>query len=718
MEDLELPDPNYISYDEILIDATDLLEKAGQDLARVAEAIEQICLNAVGMNNDIRANLLFDILAKKFKITKTRFTSVYKQTKALHQEKIQTTLKLPGGLDYEETAKRGFFVQNNCYMFLTKDEFFKASNFTMLPLYHIYSKNDNKRLIEINNEWNHKRVVDVASGKFISVEQFQQLVFAEGNYIFFGTRVHFLRIIDTISNSFPIANELITLGWQREGFYAFANGIFNSQFQEVNEFGITKHNDHLYFSPSFSKIYSDVREDDDSYENDRFFVYKKPAISFSEWSKLFLQVYGEKARIGIAFMISSLFRDIIYEKFKFFPHLFLFGEKQSGKSQFAWSLSNIFFDSLPSFNLNSGTQVGFFRRLSRIKNALCWFDEYSNDIDERRFQSLKAAYDGTGHEKGKKSTDGRTEITKVQSACVISGQYLPSRDDNALLTRSILLNFERQSYDKESVEYYEKLKEFEITGLSGILSELLPVRDNLVKYFSFYYSEIYNQLKDSFSIYEDMIEERLIRNIASILTPVKIIEKYHTEISLPFRYSEVFEQSSILIRNLSRLIASSESISTFWTLVEYMVQNHLIRDKEDFKINTITVGSSVDVINKYGNASKYTCNNQLEEILFLRLSRVHPTYLELHRKQFGKNGMDISTCIHYLTVNPAYIGRSKATRFGNINTSAFVFHYTKLNINLTEFRDISGTGDDDFSYNVKTEQMPVENIYPDEQLPF
>lgn len=694
--DFELPEPNYISYDEVMNDALDLLDEAGQDLAKVAAAIENICINAVSMNNDVRANLMFDILSKKYKFSKSRFTSTYKQAKELNKDKIQTTLKLPSGLNYEEVAKAGFFVQNNCYMFLTKDDFFQSTNFVMKPLYHIYSKNDNKRLIEITNEWKCNRVVDVASGKFISIEQFQQLIYAEGNFIFFGTRVHFLRIINSISNSFPIANELITLGWQREGFYAFANGIFNSQFQAVNEFGITKHDDHLYFSPSFSKIYSDVREDDDSYENDRFFIYKKPVVSFSEWAALFCNVYGDKSKIGIAFLISSVFRDIIYEKFKFFPHLFLFGEKQSGKSQFAWSLSNVFFDSLPSFNLNSGTQVGFFRRLSRIKNALCWFDEYSNDIDERRFQSLKAAYDGTGHEKGKKSTDGRTEITKVQSSCVISGQYLPSRDDNALLTRSILLNFERQSYEKEAIEYYEKLKEIEINGLSGILSEIIPVRENVVKYFSFLYSEIYNQIKDRFSIYDEMIEERLIRNISSIMAPILIIEKYHKEIKLPFTYQEMFDSSTMLIRSLSKLIASSESISTFWNMVEYMVQNRLIREKEDFKIINLTPNSTLEVYNKYGALWSYQ-SSQIESLLFMRMSRIHPTYLELHRKQLGKNGMDISTCIHYLTVNPAFVGKTKSTRFGNVNTSALVFKYNNLGIDLTEFRDVPGTGDENES---------------------
>ena len=703
-EEIELPDANVITGDEVLLDAEEQLDNANGDLSKMAEAIENICTNAVYLNNDIRANLIFDILSKKYKIPKPQFNTTYKQIKELHEAKTKIGPKLPSGLDYVEVSRLGFFVQNNAYLFLTKDDFFKASNFVIKPLYHIYSKNDNKRLIEVTNEWKNSRVIDVPSGKFVSVDQFQQQVFAEGNFIFFGTKIHFLRIIENISNSFPIANELITLGWQREGFYAFANGIFNHEFQKVNEFGIIKHDKNLYFSPSFSKIYSDLREDDDSYENDRFFVYKETQVNFSQWAKLFSEVYGTKARIGIAFLIASLFRDIIYDKYKFFPHLFLFGEKQSGKSQFAWSLSNIFFDSLPSFNLNSGTQVGFFRRLSRIKNAVCWFDEYSNDIDERRFQSLKAAYDGTGHEKGKKTTDGRTEITKVQSSCIISGQYLPSRDDNALLSRSILLNFEKQNYSKAEIEVYERLKELEVNGLSGILSELIPLRENIAKYYAIKYSDAYTQLKELAMKDDHIAEERLIRNFASILAPVKIIQEHHPEIDLSFTYDELLHQSVQMISNLSSLISASESISTFWNLIEYMRQNLMIREKEDFKITTYFPGNTLEIYNKYGIFKTYQVG-EIEELLFLRLSRIYPQYLELHRKQFGKNGMDLSTCIHYLTVNPYFIGKTKSTRFGTINTSAMVFKYKELKIDLTEFKDIPEP-----TYDTPVNQ--TENVIP------
>jgi len=62
---------------------------------------------------------------------------------------------------------------------------------------------------------------------FVTVDQFLQAVFNEGAFLFFGNKAQFMKILEHIANNFPVCNELKTLGWQREGFFAFANGIYN-----------------------------------------------------------------------------------------------------------------------------------------------------------------------------------------------------------------------------------------------------------------------------------------------------------------------------------------------------------------------------------------------------------------------------------------------------------------------------------------------------------
>jgi hypothetical protein len=405
-----------------------------------------------------------------------------------------------------------------------------------------------------------------------------------------------------------------------------------------------------------------------------------------------MDVYGQKARIAIAFVIATVFRDLIYEKYKIFPHLFLFGEKQSGKSQLAWSLSNLFFNNMPAFNLSSGTQVGFHRKLSRIKNALCWWDEYSNEIDPRRIQTLKSAYDGMGHEKGKMTRDNRTEVTKVNSSSVISGQYLPTVDDNALFTRSILLSFERKIYSPEELARYDELKGFEQVGLSSLIGEILKYRKEVDQSFSMTFSELMDQVKDELSREGKQFEERLVRNFCTVLAPVKIILHSMVPLELNFSFDEIYAQSKIMISELSVQISSSESLSNFWMMTEYLLDNKLIEAGKDFEVKSI---ASLRATNKNGISETLNYSNP-KLVLFIRFSKIHPMYMEGHRKQFGKNGVDLVSLMHYIKHHPSYIGSVTSYRFEDSNSSCYAFDYETLKVNLERSQRVSDQDDQPF----------------------
>lgn len=679
-----LIDPTILTQDELILEAERLILEAGETVSSRAKAIDEITIRLFEIGDAGTIDLFVDELCKRFKIKKKVFTAKLDnlQRNAPASSNGHTDLaELPEGVGVE-AYERGWFKHKNCYNFITKDGIFKASNYTVQPLYHIYSKRDNKRLIRLTNEYGISKILDIPSKVMTSPDQFQGTIFGEGNFLFFGTKFHFYRVLEDYSKNFPIANELRTLGWQREGFYAFANGIFSDTWKPVDELGVSEHDGHKYFSPSFSSIYTDVREDDDEYENDRFFIYKPipTDMNFTEWSKLMLKVYGTKARVAIAFAIACLFRDLIYERYKIFPLLFLFGDKGTGKSQLAWSISNIFFDNMPGFNLNSGTQVGFFRRLSRVKNAICWFDEYTNDIDEKRFQSIKASYDGLGHEKGEKSQDSRTTVTKINSGIMVSGQYLPNRDSNALFSRSILLSFEPKTYTKEETDNYDTLKSLEEQGLSGILPEILQYRELINKKYSLTFSDIFETIKADLLKGSLMFDERLVRNFTCILTAIKILEG---KVDFGFTYTQLYNDSKKQILEMSRQISSSESVSTFWSMIEFLLDEGKIQDGVDFKIEVLREIKSVVLKNGATEDINYS---DFQETLFLRFGKIHPLYMEAHRRQYGKNGVELVSILHYLKHHKAFVGRVDSTRFSTTNTSAYVFnHKLLLGINLNRF---------------------------------
>ena len=692
---IELPDISILNEEEVILFADTALVEAGKNLTRRGEAINQICDLIFKMEDPTRQSVFVAEISKRHKVSKKVITDRLKTLRdsvTVIKEEENDPFDGFSGIDSKSARKLGFFEHRNCFYFLTKDGPIKGSNFIIRPLFHIYSKTDNKRMVEITNEFDFKRTVDIPSKSFVSVEQFQVAVINEGNFLFFGSKFQFLKVLEHIANKFPVCNELKTLGWQREGFYAFANGIFTGAWQPVDEYGITEHAKQKFFSPAFSCVYHDVREDDDDYESDRYFVWKQAAISFGEWTRLMMDVYGPKARIAIAFVIATVFRDLIYEKYKVFPHLFLFGEKQSGKSQLAWSLSNLFFDNMPAFNLSSGTQVGFHRRLSRIKNAICWWDEFSNEIDPKRFQTLKSAFDGMGHEKGKMTRDNRTEVTKVNSSSIISGQYLPTADDNALFTRSILLSFEKKIYSPQELARYDELKGHEQNGLSSLVGEIVKYRKEIDQEFGMVFSDLMEKIKDELTSEEKQFEERLVRNFCTILAPVKIILESMMPLDLNFSFDEIYEQSKTMITELSVQISSSESLSNFWLMTEYLLDNKLIDAGNDFEVKSV---ATIRSTNKKGITE--TLNYpEPKLILFIRFSKIHPLYMEGHRKQFGKNGVDLVSLMHYIKHHPSYIGSVSSYRFENSISSCYAFDYETLKVNLERSQRVPGQEDQPF----------------------
>jgi len=670
--------------DEMMIKSAEcFLEAAGENPSERAEAINSISALLFELNDATKVSSFATSLATKYKLSKKVFTDRVKFLTALQKsEQSKKKRTFDEIADEQEDSKRlGWFVEDGCYWFHTSTGYpVNGSNFTIKPLFHIYSKIDNKRLVEITNDKGFTKIIDIPSKNFISVEQFSAYVYAEGNFIWTGTKQQYMKILKHISEDFPVCNELRTLGWQREGFFAFANGIYDGIWQPVDEYGITTYKQLKYFSPAFSVVYSGVREDDDDFENDRYFVYNQAKCTFGQWSKLMLDVYGENAITAIAFAIATTFRDLIYDKYKIFPHLFLFGEKQSGKSQLAWSLSNLFFHNLPAFNLNAGTQVGFFRRLSRVKNAIVWLDEYCNEIDPKRFQALKSAYDGVGHEKGKMTQDSRTMVTKVNGGSCISGQYLPIIDDNSLLTRSCLLNFLKKKYTEEQIKRYDILKKLELEGISSLLADILQFRELIDKGYAMTFSEIMERLKDELNTERLPYDERLVRNYCCLLTPIKIILESDNPLQLNFSFETFFAIAKKSISDMSKQITNSESISTFWKTAEFLLDEGKIIDKVDFKIDSIKgmkITDKDDKVQTLAFSAPVKC-------LFVRLTKLHSLYLEKHRQQTGKNGVDMASILHYLKSHKSYLGHSDSVRFDTSVSTAYVFKYgpDELNVNL------------------------------------
>jgi hypothetical protein len=612
------------------------------------------------------------------------------------EEYAEYYYNLPDGCNLTDKIKNdtknyNFIEHKNQYYFAKIDfannrvDYTHISNFVIKPLFLIQSKTDPKRIFEITNVHGQRYVIDVPTKALVSQQEFNVFVESQGNFLMDATKPQFKKIKSKLYDQTRDAEEIKTLGWHRDGFYAFGNGIYNAKFTGVDSYGIINHaiageaEDELiqkhYFIPALSSIY---KNEEELYDSEKKFIYvDRKDVDFESWARIFYDAYGDNGIWGMCFYISSLFRDMIYNRFKFFPHLHLFGPPGTGKSTMAWSISYMFGIARNPFNLNSGTDVGFHRMFAQFRNAVIWFDEYANTIDFKRVQHLKGAYDGSGHTKGEYNAGGassnKTINTPVLSSCVISGQELPVAD-NALFKRVILLQYHQTEFTKAESKRMDELKELQEKGLSHITGQMFQHRELMeTSYFSTF-EHVYNELSKHLAS-EHNIETRIVQNAAIIATTYKVLAD---KMKWPFTWEKLVKVFVEGIKSQNSLIANAKETNQFWDQVDYLLNAGLIKENEDFKIE---LRKEIKInINRNETATK--AFEKGEEIIYIRLSKLHPLYLTALRNQGEKKGMDKGSLIHYLSHTKGYVGAVYNTNFKagdkNAQSSAYCFQYSML----------------------------------------
>jgi DNA primase len=685
--------------DAVLWKTEFLKNQAANDPDRISECVTDVCRMIFNIQDDVKRNLYLKdcskLLKQPIKVLKDKLEEL---SEVLLQKSIKnqsgTTaedLGLPPGADFEEFKKfRYITLGNSCWFQGRNGNFFKGTNYRLSPLFHVYGKNDNKRLCEVVNEEGSKKLIDFDSTDFVSRNKFDEALINEGFFVNFENfgATQFTLMRNRILSDFTMAFELKTLGWQKEGFLAFANCVyFKGIVKNMNQYGIVQietdnpdKSDYFeevkhFYSPAVSEIYKHTRDDDDPYENDRYFVYKQSPVAIHAWMNQLVIVYGTKARTGIAFIIASMFRDIYLKRYQFFPHLFLTGEKGSGKSKFGESLVAMFTYKQEPFDLNSGTPVAFYRRLSRICNVPTMLEEFHDNLEDKIFQSLKGAYDGRGREMGKATSDNRTTTTKVNSSLIILSQYLSARDDNSLTSRSIIEHFikPQENFTNEQLSAYNLLKSWEEEGLSSMMIDILEHREYVEDKLHHTYAEINKQLKKELHGME--YQERMMQNYVALLTPVKLLQE---KVKFPFAYDEVYKQFKEAIIDSSDLIVESEGLAEFWRTLEYLLDRQpyplLVKDMH-FKIDKF---DTLMLQTRKGEKDREWKNTDRKQILLLRLNAVHQLY---HKEVSTREGVDVigeNTLRNYFKSKKYYIGAVKSHNFLDTSTSAYVFDYSMM----------------------------------------
>lgn len=559
-------------------------------------------------------------------------------------------------LDQELYQKYGFSERDNCYYSLNKDgQTNEWSNFVMEPLFHIKDQITPKRLFRIKNKSGVSEIIELKQEDLVSLARFKLRVEGFGNFIWKAKEDELTKLKGFLYEKTETAIEITQLGWQREGFFAFGNGlIYNNDWIPTDEYGIARiEGRNNYYLPGSSVIFKNDRK---LFQFERRLVRTTLSnISLREYSDKLIEVFGDNAKVGLCFMMATLFKDVVTSMTKNFPILNLFGPKGSGKSELGHSLMAFFIIDNDPPNLSTASDAALADTVAQCANVLVHIDEYKNTIELTRREFIKGLYDGVGRTRMNMERDKKRETTAVDCGVILSGQEMPTIDI-AIFQRMIFLTTTRSEYTTAEKQRYAELKQMRDLGCSHLIPDLLCHRKRVESEFRGNYQAALADLIAGLE--QEGVEDRILRNWTTVLAIYRTLSGV---IDVPFDYKNLLLVCHDGILRQNKECKGANEQANFWQIVDFLHQNGDIFIGADYRIKYETTfrgkGMKEQIIFK-----------RAKPILYLCLKRV----VQLYKKQgktVGETTMSNETLRYYLEISKEYLGIKNAVRFQNLSNT-------------------------------------------------
>lgn len=610
----------------------------------------------------IKPESLQDSYISKFSEMKIGKVKLWKEAiNQKHKEEIIKKSSDKEDTKYDLYTKYGFMIDHKSYKAFKDDgsgATYQWSNFIMEPLFHIKDAINPKRMYKIENCYGFKEIIEMKQEELTSMNKFKTKIEGLGNFIWEAGERELIKLKKFLYQETKTAYEITQLGWQKShGIYCFGNGIYNGfEFKNIDNFGIVEVNKNqtkaYYYLPAMSDIF---KNDESLFQFERRFVHNTHAdITLYDYATEMVNVFGQNAKVGLIFLFSSLFKDIIVGVTKSFPLLKLFGPKGAGKSEMGHSLMSFFVKNNQPVNINSSTRAALGEAVAQVSNALVHLDEFKNNIDLDKREFLKGIWDNVGRSRMNMEKDKKREMTSVDCGVIVSGQEMATADI-ALFSRLIFLCFTQTKYNDEEKQRFQELKEIERKGLSHITLEILSHREQMIQYYHYNYNEASKELLDLLKEKKVRVEDRIFRNWLTLLATYRTL---HTCLNLPFSYEEIKHLFVKLIIRQNKECESNNELAEFWDIIAYLNQRREIYLGAEFRICT-------ENILKLTNGTVIETKDG-KEYLYLNKK----TIFQLYQKQAAQGGTEKplakNSLIFYLSNSPEYIGEKNTVRFRNI----------------------------------------------------
>lgn len=630
-------------------------EEQRQTISRIAYLLSLI-------NDETGISMYIGKLTKYYQGRRIWLQAIDNERKKREEKEKETREKDENDLN----RKYGFYISHGCYMSITeKGSVYEWSNFTMQPLFHIKDNINPKRIYKIMNAMNNEELVELKQEDLISLAKFKQKVEGLGNFIWKASEKELTKLKSYLYEKTRTATEITQMGWQRGGFFAFGNGIFDGEkFIETDEFGIVniKGKGNFYL-PSNSKIY---RTDPKLFTFEKQFVHLNlSSVSITEFTEQLFKVYGDNGRVGFCFYLATLFRDVVTSTTAnhWFPILNLFGPKGSGKSELGHTLLSLFTISYTAPNIQNSTPSALNDTVAASANALAHIDEYKNDLDVRLLEFLKGLWDGTGRTRMNMDLDKKKETTAVDAGIILSGQEMPTADI-ALFSRLIFLQFPRSEFSNEEKLNYKALLDMRSLGLTHITIELLKQR----KHFEHAWTTAFRKAQDDVAkeLGSHKGEDRIMNNWCVPLAALNVLQS-----SVPtLRYKDMLRITGEGIMKQNAECKTNGELGNFWNVVQYLVSDGELIDGGDF------------FIRYYNSFKSDSVDAQWEKekaVLFIQRSRIFNLYRKEGR-QANEKVLPTDALKYYLQNSKAYLGQ-KVARFYVYKKGIIQYDTAKMPVN-------------------------------------
>ena len=618
-----------------------------------SKAVIAIADLIVLVKNDVKESMYLDSVAKINGTKSLWKTAISNAKHRLSQKALQPTDRK--NVDLDMLNKYGFQEKDHCYISITNDgRIYKWSNFTMEPLFHIKDPSMSMRLYKMTNDNGRTETVELKQEELVSLTKFRLRVEGLGNYLWFAKEGELNKLKSYLYANTESATRIDQLGWQRQGFFAFGNGVFDTEWHPVDELGIVRLGERgIYYLPAFSSIY---REEIQFYQFERAFShFGHSTISLREFCERFIKVFGDNGKVCIAFLLATLFRDIVFSYTTHFPILNIFGPKGSGKSKLGAMLMSFFIANNTAPNIVNSTIAALAEAVAQSSNALVHLDEFKNNIEMERREFLKGLWDGTGRNRMSMERDKKREVTKVNSGVIVSGQEMATADI-ALFSRFIFLSYNKVEFSIEAQRQFEELKVICSHGCTHLTMEILRFRSRFEADFKHNYNIAFNDIVQGIQgTQEKSAEDRIMRNWT---IPLAAFRTLGDVLNLPLQYNDLLDISIKGVRRQNDATKKNNELSSFWNIVSFLHQDGKIWFGGDYRIE---------------NEERIKCSNHKDEIIFqtpkrvlyLRYNRVFELY-KTHGRMVNEALLPPSSLTYYLEHSSAYIGKKRSVRFKRI----------------------------------------------------